>query len=689
LGANKELILDLTILRRAMPFWLAVLAPASPIAAEVVRVEIARRVEVFGGRVFGQFGAYQLIEGRMLFALDPANRSNARIVDLALAPRNGAGKVEVWADFAALRPTRPAPDGVALFEVSNRGLKYLANVLDYGTMAAHPSAAADFGDALLLDLGLTIVWVGWQHDVPADPDRLGLSAPVARGPNGESLTGLVRSDWVVPRPVRSLGLAHGNHVAYPPVDPDGAETVLTVRDGRYAPRRVVPRSEWKFAREVDGKPVPDSTAIYRDQGFEPGRIYELVYRSRDPKVAGVGLAAIRDAMSWAKYDPASPVAARHAIGFGISQTGRLLRHFIYQGFNTDEQGRKVFDGLLVHIAGGGRGSFNHRFAQPSRDAHRYDAFFFPTDLFPFASAPTTDPVTGAADGLYGHQLDPTHLPLVFQTNSGYEYWGRAASTIHTSPDGTRDVDPPPNERIYLLAGAQHVPGPFPPPETNRHPGARAFRNDPLDYRLPLRALLVGLVDWVKDGKAPPPSAYPRIDRGDLVAIDRVRLPVVPDLGRPAVLHQADRLDFGPRWTEGIIDREPPGLGPPFPSLVAQVDQLGNEIGGIRTVELEAPLASYLPWNLRKGLPGDTTELTRILGTLLPLPRTEAERRTARDPRPSIASRYPSREAYLARARKAAESLVERRMLLRRDVERAVARAAATWDWVAQPAGPGG
>ncbi len=641
--------------------------------AEVVRFEISSRKDVAGGRSFGPAGPYELIEGRILFAIDPANRYNGRIVDLGLAPTNGAGRVEAWADFAALRPKNGRKDGTALFEVSNRGLKYVANLLDFGTMAAHPETLEDLGDGLLLRLGLTIVWVGWQFDVPeADPDRLGLSVPVVVGPGGAPITGLVRADWVIPRPIRVLPLAHGTHTAYPVADRQSAENVLTVRAGRYAARQVVPRTEWRF--------LDDSTSIDMARGFEPGQIYELVYRSRDPKLGGLGLAAIRDAMSAAKHAPDSPFPARHVIGFGVSQSGRLLRHFLYQGFNTDERGRKVFDGLLVHVAGAGRGSFNHRFAQPSRDGHRFDAFFYPTDLFPFASTAATDPVTGVHDGLQIHQFNPAHLPRIFQTNTGYEYWGRAASLIHTTPDGVRDLPVPPNERIYHLAGGQHVPGPFPPPETSRHPGSRAYRGEPLDYRLPLRSLLVSLIGWVRDGREPPPSVYPRIDRGQLVPLDRLRLPVIADLGRPTVVHQPDRLDFGPQWNQGIADQEPPGVGTPFPVLVPQVDSLANEVGGIRSVELEVPLASYLPWNLRRGQPGDTAEMTRILGTYLPLPRTDAERAAANDPRPSIASRYPNRPAYLAEARRAAERLVKRRMLLREDVERAVARAAAQWDW---------
>lgn len=648
--------------------------------AEVVRVEVTRRVDVLNGRPFGAAGPYEWLEGRILFAFDPANPLNARIVDLDLAPRNSAGKVEVWADFAVLKPRHPAPDGVALVEVSNRGLKYGLQFLNYGSGALRPSSEADYGDGFLMRQGLTVIWVGWQHDVPLNPDLLRLHAPVATGPGGEALTGLLRADWVVARPEQSLSIAHANHIAYP-ADTSAPDNVLTVRDGRYTERRVLPRSTWGFARVEDGRVVPDPTRVYLPGGFEPGRIYELVYRGHNPKVAGLGFAVIRDVIAYARHHEASLFPARYGIVFGISQSGRFLRHFLYQGFNTDEAGRRAYDGVMVHVAGAGRGSFNHRFAQPSRDAHRFDTFFYPTDLFPFSSTAQTDPLTGERDGLFGHEHDPTHLPRVFQTNSGYEYWGRAASLIHTSPDGTRDVAPHPNERIYLLAGTQHAPGGFPPPDNARHPGSRAWRGNPADYIPPMRALLVRMIDWVRDGAEPPPSAYPRIADGDLVPLDRYRFPAIPDLARPRVAHQPDRLDFGPEWGRGIVSLEPPRVGPAFPVLVPQVDSLGNELGGVRTVELEAPLATYPTWNLRVGLPGDTTELTRILGSYLPLPRTEAERRAARDPRPSIERLYAGRDDYLARARAAARRLVAARVLLEEDVERVVDRAARHWDWI--------
>jgi hypothetical protein len=388
-------------------------------------------------------------------------------------------------------------------------------------------------------------------------------------------------------------------------------------------------------------------------------------------VAGIGLAAVRDMVAWARHDPRAEFPVTAAVGVGISQSGRFLRHFLYQGFNTDEAGRVVFDGLLVHAAGAGRGSFNHRFAQPSRDAHRFSAFFYPTDLFPFTTRTQTDPVTGLTDGLLARSAaPPAHRPKIFFTNTGYEYWGRAASLIHTSVDGRADVAPLPTERIYHLAGGQHFVGGFPP-----------GRENPLDFVVTLRALLVRLLEWVTDDRAPPPSAYPTLAAGTLVPIGALRFPVVPGVRPPRVIHHAYRVDYGPLWATGIVSREPPAVGAPFPALVSQVDASGNELAGVRALELLVPLATYTPWQPRGGSGTDAGELVDFLGLYAPFSRTEAERRQRGDGRPSVARRYRDRGEYLDAAGRAAESLVASGVLLRDDLPRVLARAAAHWDWV--------
>ena len=657
----------------ALAVVVVVLAAAATTNAEVRRLVVSTREEVLGGD-------YEKLGGTVELELDPAHPANAVIVDLDRAPRNARGRVEASADFMVLRPRRPPARGsTALLEVSNRGGKALLPYFNRATWSLDPSTAEDFGDRLLMRLHLTLIWVGWQFDVPRQPGLLRLRAPIARDADGP-IEGLVRSDWTVERPTTTLPLAHRDHVAYPVADPRHADNVLTVRSARLGPRETVPRDRWRFARLDDGRLVDDPTHIHLAGGFQRGKIYELVYRARDPVVVGIGLAAVRDVISWARYDSRSEFPVTAAIGAGISQSGRFLRHFLYQGFNTDEAGRKVFDGLLVHTAGAGRGSFNHRFAQPSRDAHRFSAFFYPTDLFPFSSRTQTDPETGIADGLLARSADrPDQWPKIVVTNTGYEYWGRAASLIHTSPDGRVDVTPLPNERIYHLAGGQHFIGGFPPTTSER--AGRAYRGNPLDFQVTLRALLARLVEWVVDGRTPPASVYPTLAAGTLVSIDALKFPRIPDVRAPSVIHQAHRVDYGPRWAAGIITREPPGIGAPFPALVSQVDADGNEVAGVRGVELLAPLATYTPWQLRGGHGSDAAELVDFLGTYVPLPRTDTERQRWSDSRLSLERRYADKREYRATAARAAESLVAAGLLLREDVPRVLERADQHWDWI--------
>ena len=644
---------------------------ARPAAAAVSRLTVQSRQDVLGGRSFGTAGGYEKLVGVVEFALDPDSPANARIVDLAGAPRDASRRVTATANFMVLRPKAMDRDrAVALLEVSNRGGKAALPYFARAAWSANPGAEAELGDALPLRLGLTLIWVGWQFDVPPGEGVLRLDAPIATD-GGHPIEGLVRSDWTVDERVPTLTIGHRNHRPYPVADPEHPDNVLTERDGRLEARRVVPRDQWRF---VDGE-----TRIARAGGFEPGKIYELVYRARDPVVVGMGLAAVRDMMSYAKYDASSPFPVRWGIGLGISQTGRFLRHFIYPGFNTDEARRPVFDGLFVHTAGAGRGSFNHRFAQPSRDAHQFSAFFYPTDVYPFTGRSQRDPDTGATDGLFAHEA---RLPKIFFTNTGYEYWGRAAGLIHTTLGGDVDVEPLPNERLYHLAGGQHfvvTPPAAPAPSDT----VVAYRGSPLDFHPALRALLARLIEWVRAGREPPPSAYPRLDAGTLVAVDRVRAPAIPGVDWPRVAHEAYRFDFGPRWANGIISLEPPRLGRPFPTRVPQVDADGNELGGVRSLELLAPLATYAPWSLRGGA-ANPGALVDFYGTFIPLSRDRAERERRADPRASVVERYGDRARYGELVRRQAEALTRAGFLLAEDVPHVVEQAERRWVWLIPP-----
>jgi hypothetical protein len=664
-------------------FLLIALSVPAEVSARVVRVVIEARQDVLGGRSWGDAGPYERIIGRVYFEFDPRDPANGRIVDLGLAPRNERGMVEAWANFMVLRPKDLSlGSDIALLEVSNRGGKASLGYFNGAAFSRDPANEEHFGDGFLMRRGLTVIWVGWQFDVPPDSeDLLRLHVPIATGPDDQPITGLVRADWVVAEATTTLAVGHRNHWAYPVADPESEDVVLTLRRSREGERFVVPRSEWRFAEETEEGVRESRTHIYAPGGFEAGGIYELVYPAVQPRVVGLGLAAIRDMISYAKYDPESQFRVRHGIGIGISQTGRFLRHFLHQGFNVDEEGRKAFDGLMIHTAGAGRGSFNHRFGQPSRDAHRFSAFFYPTDLFPFSGRVQRDELSGQEGGIL-EPIAPEHRPKVFYTNTGYEYWGRAASLLHTTPDGLSDVEPLPEERIYHFASAQHFVerAPFRSwPRLTAEGGAAAFRGNDVDFLLNLRALLVRMMGWTGKGEPPPDSRYPRIGDGTLVPIDQIRFPEIPGVAFPEIIHLAYRADYGPRWPEGVVTEQPPKLGRPFPSLASQVDELGNEIGGLRNVELRVPLATYAPWSLRVGFPGPQDELADFRGTSIPLPPDPAAASRTGDPRPAISSLYASREVYLADIGAAARQLVAEGYLLVEDVARVMDAAGRRWE----------
>ncbi|PYR43958.1 MAG: hypothetical protein DMF93_01650 [Acidobacteria bacterium] len=443
---------------------------AAPLSAEVVRVEVQARSQVAGGQTFGAAGSYEKISGKIFFAVDPALAANRIVADIDKAPRSAAGKVEFSADFFLLKPTRiDRGNGAVLYEVSNRGGKGMLGFFDHASGSLDPTTAADLGDGFLLRQGFTLLWVGWQFDPPQRAGLVRVYPPTATD-NGRPIRGLVRSDFVVTEREADHSLADRDHLAYAVVDPESPDSVMTVRDSVDGERRVVPRGRWGFGRAEGGRNVADTTRVYIDAKFEPGKIYEVVYTAQNPPLVGLGPAAIRDVVSMLKYGSADALsipasAITRALAFGVSQSGRFLRTYLYYGFNRDERNRKVFDGVIAQVAGAGRGSFNHRFAQPSRDGHPYLNFFYPTDIFPFTDLPQRDPQTGVTDGLLTHAGSPDLLPKVFYTNSEYEYWGRAASLIHTTIDGAADAPLMDNVRIYLLTAGQHGPAAFPPAQT--------------------------------------------------------------------------------------------------------------------------------------------------------------------------------------------------------------------------------
>ncbi len=612
---------------------------ASAAFAAVTRVDVTERSNESG---------YECIAGKAYFAVDPKLAPNRIIADIDLAPRNVDGKVEFSADFYMQRPTDPTKrNGTALVEIPNRGHKGLMPQFN-------------LGDDFLLEQGFTLVWVGWESDLPQAPGVLGVGVPIASN-HGKPITGLVRSEWVGNQRVTTIPLGDRDELGYAVSDAQDPANKLFVRDTVEGERRVIPRANWTFA---------DPTHVNMSAGFEPGKIYEVVYMAKDPVLVGLGPTAVRDVVSYLKYGGVAALNGtpiddfrkdiRRTLGFGISQSGRFLRTFLYDGFNQDEKDRRVFDGVWATIAGAGRGGFNARFAQPSRDGNPFFNILYPVDIPPFSDD----------GGLLAKAIRTNTVPKIFYTNGSYEYWGRAASLIHTTPDGKQDLAPSKDTRIYFFPGSQHGTGSLPP----RSIAAQNPANTN-DYRASMRALLVAMQAWLADGKQPPASVYPHIAKDELASVAAYAFPKIPGVALPHANREAFRLDFSV---------EPPKLGPPFPTLVPQVNLDGNETSGIKMPEIQVPLASNTGWNLRSPKIGAPDELFTQAGSWIPFPVNNAERENRKDPRASIAERYPSKNAYLEKITAAAQQLVQEGFLLDRDIPYLKNRAAKEWDYATEP-----
>ena len=450
-----------------------------------------------------------------------------------------------------------------------------------------------------------------------------------------------------------------------------------MRDHRLDPPRVLPRRSWRFV---------DEAQVALEGGFEPGRLYEVVYKSRDPRVVGCGLAATRDLVSFFKNEtgPANPLSGTAlAYAHGISQSGRFLRHLVYQGFNQDEQGRRVFDGVIAEVAGAGRGSFNHRFAQASRDGYQHWNIHYPTDVFPFTDLKERDPETGETAGLLDRASASGTVPKLIHVMSAFEYWNRAGSLVHTDPDAVRDEALAETSRVYFIASAQHGPGSLPPAPPGTPGNGGTNPANPNDFRPALRALVHALDQWVAQGVLPPASRYPRIADATLATPERAGFPALPGTSIPLVRNEPSRMDYGPGWAQGILTLEPPRLGRVYPALVPAVDADGNDRAGIRLPEIAVPLATQTGWNPRHPRTGAPSALAGVVGSYLPFARTKAEREQSGDPRLSLEERYPDRASYLGKVREAALALTRERLLLPQDVAFVVERAAAHWDFRAE------
>jgi Alpha/beta hydrolase domain len=614
-------------------------------AADVVRIEVRRRDDA---------GTHERVIARVHYAVDPSLTANQRIADLARAPRNGEGRVEFSGDLLLFVP-KPSTSarGTVFLEVVNRGRDQALGLMSDARQRDLAPENWSLGDRFLLEQGFTVAFLGWQFDVrPAD----GLALRVPTAP----VTGIVRASAITVSPSAPdsrLGLS------YCAADPSQADAALTFRTTIDGPAQVLDRARWQFAT--------DGCSVGRQDGFEAG-LNEVIYTAAGSPVAGLGLAAVRDFVSYLKYGGTgatlreNPLMMRRVIGFGYSQSARFLREFVRDGFNRDERGRAAFDGLMIASAGAGGGSFNHRFASPGEAGNSVLSILRPVDLPPFTDA-----------GLLAAAAAASVVPRVFYTFSSTEYWARAGSLTHTDEDGVADVPLDPHSRLYFLAGTPHASGPLPPArQRTRH--ALNFA----EQRWVLRALLLDLDRWVTSGIEPPPSRYPTIKSGELVSQTAVRFPHVPSLPFASYLPGVWRMDYGPEYsTTRVITKEPPTLGRPYVVLVPQVNADGNDQGGIRLPEVAVPLGTHTGWNVSTFSLSGLRYLAGLVGSFEPFAQTRAAREQSGDSRRSIEERYRGRQDYLDRVKRAAADLVRERFLLQADVPGVMQRAEQTWDAV--------
>ena len=698
----------------ALACFAGFLVGAETAEARITRIEITRTEAAFAGQSFGNVGPYERLIGKAYGEVDPTSASNAVIQDIGLAPRNQRGMVEYVTDIDILRPAdRSKGNGVLFFNIVNRGNKgglALFNA-DMPFEVAANNNLASAGDGFMQRQGYIIVWFGWQPDVAPGNGRLTMKVPVARNPDGSSITGLVRSELttsplvVPPAPTTTLNLSSGWFTmmatsAYPAVSADNRSPLadgflprLTVRRHEFEPRTPIPNSEWSFGACEAGKPAAvNDTQICYPAGFMPGLLYEVTYRAKDPLVLGLGYAAARDLGSFFKAaandDAGNPnpvlVPRAQTIVMGTSQSGRFIRSLIHLGFNLDEEGRTVFDGAFPHV-GGGLMPLNVRFGQPGRAAGTGEVDRdFPGADFPFSYGSEHDPVTGKTAGLLDRCLQTNSCPKIAHVATALEMWELRQSLGFTDPLGMRDLPDPPNVRSYMLASTQHSAAPLP----LRPAILCQQQSNPNPHSWTVRALLQGLVGWIKDDIQPPASARPTIAAGTLVAPDQVRFPGIPvtnydGAARPAVRFLAAHnplhvLDYGNEYraeeAAGVLSGTVPKSGQAqYGVLVPQVDADGNDLDGIRNVYVRVPIGTCTGWNLFNQNFFEDGSCT-LQGSFIPFARTRAERIAAGDPRLSLEERYLDTESYVMAVRKAADDLVARRHLLPEDARRLVSEA---------------
>jgi hypothetical protein len=601
--------------------------------AAVVRVEVTERSDL------GETG-YEQIIGRLHFEIDPRHPGNSIIADVDLAPANAKGRVSFSSDLRIMKPKDAArSNGAAWVEIPNRGGK---------------TSLSEW----MIKEGFTVVNVGWEFDLPHD--KLRIVVPSARNLDGSPIRGVVSAPFTLDKTAEEQPLTDLSD--YPPVDIDGSDSRLIIRTRAAFPGgEEVPRGRWSLS----------GNRLRLKGGFEPGKTYEVFYLAEAPPVAGLGYAAIRDAVAWLKHDAGSLASVKHAYAFGSSQCGRFLRDYLYLGFNTDEENRAAFDGVIAHVAGAGRLVLNQRWSTPRSVSGYYTA------SYPFADTPQKDPVSGHLEGLLENPR-VRHRPKVFYINTAAEYWGagRVAALTHTNVAGTQDIPLPDDVRSYFFACTSHGAAAFPP--TALVQGAPMA--NPVNASASFISLRLAMHRWVVDGIAPPPSVYPKFSDGTLTQAADIRFPAVPGMAAPNAVTPGGRVR-NPQWTDGAAE------GTALPLPVPQVDADGNDLGGIRMPDIAVPLGTATGWVFRPAAMGAPNDFYLLRGAWIPFAKTKSQREATRDPRLSMEERYSSKGEYLAKVSGVLQKLIEQRFLQPSDLDPQLKQAGVRWDWVMREASP--
>jgi hypothetical protein len=703
-----------------------VAAPAAAASAGVIReFQVLSTAPAYGGATpLGAAGPYEVVTGTVHGELDPADPANAGIADLKLAPVGPDGMVAYSTDVVILRPVRAADARRVLFyDVVNRGRKLAVGTFIGGDGLAGGPPPATF--ASLLRLGATIVWSGWQGDLPqtgtpaiAENAVIGTQFPIARQQDGQPITGMSREEYI---PDYAGGPVNTIELSYLPADPaDRASVTFTARQSWLANYGAadpgpasydvpsVPVTDWHYSKG----PVGEATVVFsppaqvlagpsgKPVAADAGTIYSFVYRARDPRVNGIGFAAVRELVSFLRYDAAdasghanplsdlkgaacvtascrSQPAANFdvAIGEGISQSGRFLRDFLYQNFNVDGAGRRVFDGMMPIIAGARRTWVNERFSQPGRWSKQHEDHWQPGDQFPFTYATITDPISARTDGLLARCAANGTCPRITQIDGEFEWWGSRASLVVTDGKGN-DLSLPASVRYYLVPGTQHGGGggvttglvSLPAPGSQCQLPTSPVAEAPV-----WRALVPALVDWAALDKAPPPSQYPTVAAGTAVTPEASGFPdlgeaMVPSGAKPSPLHLASSGIVNPiavtRYEHALPVED---QGRAYALLVPKVDAAGNATSGILVPDLKVPLATYTGWNPR-GEGHAMGEGCFLYGGTIPLAVDAAAKSGGRDTRPTLADLYRGRADYQGKVAAAATALVHDGYLLQADAD---------------------